>query len=98
MNDVYIRINDSDQESVIKLLNESNVDHKSTLDLMEFVADELTEAFIENNTKEELRPLFRENHAELSQWLLEEIDDVVDSNLAKDILLEYPLEDLLLLK
>ena len=97
MSNFYIQIQEYesvDGKALTDFLDNSGYKYNTTFEPLEFVCDELTEVYIENCVEEELKPLFINAKEDLSKWLYEEVNDVIDGNLVIDILNEYPIEDI----
>lgn len=96
MSNFYIQIQEyesADGKALTDFLDNSGYKYNTTFEPLEFVCDEMTEAYIENCVDEDLKPLFINAKEELSQWLYEEMNDIVDSSTV-EILREYPREDI----
>lgn len=96
MSNFYIQIQEYESVNdgkLTDLLDNSGYKYKTTFEPLEFVCDEMTESYIENCVDKDLKPLFINAKDELSQWLYEEMNDIVDSSTV-EILKEYPMEDI----
>lgn len=92
MNRVYYYINEENKKQVEEFLELNKIENSFTYDPMEFVCEELTESYIENNIEEELKPLFRERKTDIYEYLLAESDNLIDGNMVIDILSNYSIE------